>query len=184
MRRIKLRAKPKYEMSFRYKFIHLFQPETETFIKILERILIKLYRHNVSLLFNQTYLNERLLPNYTYFKIHDPAVHHDTNTQKYRCSLVKRQINYNKEKINTLNTEAHNVSKKLKNSLSTQFLQTVEQKLSYIIEKKSVSTYFGDEGPIYIYIYIYWTRLFAFHIAPIFLGKVWIQLFPRQLWDK
>ena len=38
------------------------------------------------------------LPKYTYFKIHDPAAYHDTDTQRYRCSLVKRQINYNKEK--------------------------------------------------------------------------------------
>ena len=41
---------------------------------------------------------KRLLPNYTYFKIHDPAAHHDTDTQKYRCSLVKRQINYSTRK--------------------------------------------------------------------------------------
>ena len=58
----------------------------------------------MSLLFNQTCLNERLLPKYTYFKIHDLAAH----IQKYWCSLVKRQINYKKETINTLNTEAHN----------------------------------------------------------------------------
>ena len=52
------------------KFIHQFQPETKTLIRKLERILIKLYRENVSLQFNQTCLNERLLPNYTYFKIY------------------------------------------------------------------------------------------------------------------
>ena len=39
------------------KFIHLFQPETKTLIRKLERILIKLYRQNLSLLFNQTSLN-------------------------------------------------------------------------------------------------------------------------------
>ena len=38
------------------KFIHQFQPETKTLIRKLERILIKLYRQNVSLLFNQTRL--------------------------------------------------------------------------------------------------------------------------------
>ena len=48
------------------KFIHQFQPETETLIIKLERILIKLYRQNVSLLFNETCLNEQLLPNYTH----------------------------------------------------------------------------------------------------------------------
>ena len=70
------------------KFIYQFQPETKIFIRKLERNLNKLYRHNLSLLFNETCLNERLLPNYTYFKIHDPAAHHDTDTQKYRCSLI------------------------------------------------------------------------------------------------
>ena len=48
------------------KFIYLFQPETKTLIRKLERILITSYRQNVSLLFNQTCLNERLLPNYTH----------------------------------------------------------------------------------------------------------------------
>ena len=38
------------------KFIHQFQTETKTLIRKLERILIKLYRQNVSLLFNQTYI--------------------------------------------------------------------------------------------------------------------------------
>ena len=52
------------------KFIHQFQPETKTLIRKLERILIKLYKQNVSLLFNQTCLNERLLPNHTHTHTH------------------------------------------------------------------------------------------------------------------
>ena len=40
------------------KLIHQFQPETKTLIRKLERILIKLYRQNVPLLFNQTCLNK------------------------------------------------------------------------------------------------------------------------------
>ena len=43
------------------KFILQFQPETKTLIRKLERILIKLYRPNVFVLFNQTCLNERLV---------------------------------------------------------------------------------------------------------------------------
>ena len=38
------------------KFIQKFQPETKTLIRKLERILIRLYRQNVPLLFNQTCL--------------------------------------------------------------------------------------------------------------------------------
>ena len=52
------------------KFIYQFQPETKTLIRKLERILIKLYRQNVSLLFIQTCLNERLLPTYIYIYIY------------------------------------------------------------------------------------------------------------------
>ena len=47
------------------KFIHKWQPETKTLIRKIKRMLIKLYGQNVSLLFNQTCLNERLQPNHT-----------------------------------------------------------------------------------------------------------------------
>ena len=36
------------------KFINKLQPKTKIFVRKLERILIRLYRQNVSLLFNQT----------------------------------------------------------------------------------------------------------------------------------
>ena len=96
------------------KFIHQFQYETKTLTQKLETILIKFYRQNVYLLFNKTCLNERLQPNVTYFKIHDPAAHHDTDAQRNLCSHVKSQINYNKEKINIQNTDAHKVRNKFK----------------------------------------------------------------------
>ena len=43
-----------------------------------------------SLSFMYARLNERLLPNNTYFKIYDPAAQHDTDTQMNSCSLLKR----------------------------------------------------------------------------------------------
>ena len=52
------------------KFIHQFQTETKSLISKLERIFIKLYRQNVSLLFNETCLNERLQPNHTHTHIY------------------------------------------------------------------------------------------------------------------
>ena len=39
----------------------------------------------MSLLSNQTCLNEGLLPNIAYFILHDPAAHDDTETRKYWC---------------------------------------------------------------------------------------------------
>ena len=60
--------------------------------------------------------------------------------------------------------------------------------------KPSIKWFFTDQVHIYIYILSStdrlfccittqsWTRLIAFHIALIPLGKVWIQLFSLQLW--
>ena len=52
------------------KFIHQFQLEIKTLIRKPERILIELYRQNVSLLFNETCLNKQLLPKYTHTHTH------------------------------------------------------------------------------------------------------------------
>ena len=49
------------------KLIHQFQPETKTHTKKLKRIMIKLYRQNVSSLFNQTYIYI-----YIYIYIYEP----------------------------------------------------------------------------------------------------------------
>ena len=49
--------------SIDFRFFRFYMCETKTLIRKLKRILVKLYRQNVSLLFNQTYLNEKLLPN-------------------------------------------------------------------------------------------------------------------------
>ena len=57
----------KFSLYFEFMLIVIF---SKTLIRKLESILIKLYRQNVSLLFNQTCLNERLLPNYTYIHIY------------------------------------------------------------------------------------------------------------------
>ena len=50
-----------------------------------------------------------MLPNYTYFKLHDPAAHKYNSTLEYRRDLLKRQITLYKNNINTHNnsTDAH-----------------------------------------------------------------------------
>ena len=66
------------------KSIYQFQPNTKTLVKKLERILITLYRQNVSLLFNQTCLNEKGLPNYTHARACTHAhTHTHTHTHIY-----------------------------------------------------------------------------------------------------
>ena len=52
------------------KFMYQIQRGTKTLIRKIERILTKLYRQNLSLLFNETWLNEQLQPNYTHTHTH------------------------------------------------------------------------------------------------------------------
>ena len=52
------------------QFENQFQSENKTLIRKFERILIKLYRQNMFLLFNQMCLNERLLTNHTHTHTH------------------------------------------------------------------------------------------------------------------
>ena len=94
---------------------------------------------------------------------------------------------------------------------STHFIYQCCSAWILLVSKVINSRYelFSRPSCIYIYIYIYiynsqrrcpwcngyhrrkwtrqhefksWTRLIAFHIALILLGKVWIQLFSLQLW--
>ena len=61
------------------KFIHQLEPETKILIRKLERILMKLYRQNVSLLFNQTHRQT------------DTNTHTDTRTQIYIYIYIERE---------------------------------------------------------------------------------------------
>ena len=77
------------------RFIYQFQPETKTLIRKIERILNKSYRQNLFLLFNETCLNERQLPNYTHTHTH-------TRTHKYICIIVGRSCLFNLGMANRL----------------------------------------------------------------------------------
>ena len=82
------------------EFIHQFQPEIKTLIRKLKRVLVKLCRQNVSLLFNQTCFNERLLPNTTH-------THKHTYLYLYLyiyiyIAFIKHQIKINQIEIRLL----------------------------------------------------------------------------------
>ena len=95
------------------KFIHQFQPETKTLIRNLERILDKLYRQNLSLLFNETCLNERLLPNYTHTHTHTHAhiyiIWICVCLPFLFCSLVRKCMYHIKENKNHMKSQSKKV---------------------------------------------------------------------------
>ena len=60
----------------------------------------------MSIMFNQICINQEMLPKYPYFKLHDPSAHEYNIALEYRRDLVKRQITFCKNNINTLNLES------------------------------------------------------------------------------
>ena len=69
------------------KFINQLQPKTKALLRKLERIQIKLYIENVSLLFNQTFLNEKILPNHARARAHTHT-HTHTHIYIYICIYI------------------------------------------------------------------------------------------------
>ena len=63
-------------------------------IRKLERILMKLYRWNVSLLFNQTCLNKRLLPNYTHTHTHTHIYTYTSAQAEYDKVISKQSFEF------------------------------------------------------------------------------------------
>ena len=89
----------------------------------------------MSIMFNEIYINEEMLPRYTYFKLHDPAAHKYSSTLEYRRDLVKRQITLCKNNINTLNLESQNIRGRLESSITPAQLHELDNRLSVIINK-------------------------------------------------
>ena len=71
----------------------------------------------MSIMFHQIYINEEMMPKYTYFKLHDPAAHKYNSTLEYRRDLVKRQITLCKNNINPLNLESPKIRENLESSI-------------------------------------------------------------------
>ena len=83
-----------------------------------------------------------MLPKYTYFKLHDPAVHKYNSTLEYRCDLVKRQITLCKNNIDTLNLDGNMKGSKKK---------ICRQKMSIMFYEICINE---EMLPKYTYIYI------------------------------
>ena len=83
------------------KFINQFLPETNTLIRKHERNLSKLYRQHLSLLFNETCFNERLLPNYTHTHTHT-HIYIYIYIYIYYCHDNLLLLNYSRKQYTTI----------------------------------------------------------------------------------
>ena len=87
--------------------------ELKILFRSLERISRKIVMCKWSLQFNRTCLIEDLLPTYSNFKNHDPAVARSKTTIEYKKYLVNREIKIHEDKLSSLKLEKDNLDKKI-----------------------------------------------------------------------
>ena len=63
----------------------------------LEKLNKSFVNNKYGISFNKICINEMLLPNYTNFRLHDPAVRHEDFTDGYRRELLLFQLNKHEE---------------------------------------------------------------------------------------
>ena len=147
------------------KFLHQFQPKTKTLIRKLERILIKLYRRNVSLLFNQTCLNERLLPKYTYFKTwscSSPWYWHPKVSLQQPLMLAYETPERARDNFGKFLHQFQPKTKTLIRKLERILIELYKRNVSLLFNQTCLNerllpnhTHTHTHAHIYIYIYIY-----------------------------
>ena len=96
----------------------------------MEKFQKKLINSKYGLIFNETCINEGLLPNYTNIKIHDPAARDQYFTKQYRRQLIDFQVTKCKNDIANFTVDIESLSKDLQEKLPTHLKSTVFEKLN------------------------------------------------------
>lgn len=116
--------------------------EVKQLFRKVEVLNKKLINNNWSVVFNKTCLKENLLPKYSDFKIHDPAVRRTTTTLNYRKYLTRIQLENKEKLINQQSIELREVEATL--NLKCQELnidkEIILEELEDILDTYSQST--------------------------------------------
>ena len=122
------------------ELLYTLPAELKDLLRNFERVSKKLIMSTWSIKFNKTCLRENLLPNYSNFRYHDPAVARTKTTLEYRRYLVDREIKTHENKISTFETELKILEEKITNFPYNQELKTrVKDSLNQIISNSEVS---------------------------------------------
>ena len=82
--------------------LHQSRPEIKVKIRELETLYQKSIKSKWSLTFNNVCLNENIMPNYTNFRLHDPALRNSQESIEFKKHLIKNEISSKKKAIETL----------------------------------------------------------------------------------
>ena len=136
--------------------LHAAPADLKKMFRDLEKIKKKLINNNWSIRFNTICMKENIMPNYSYFKLHDQAATTLESTIDFRWQLVERQIEEKKKLTQIQNSEVLKITNEIDNHpaeahTKTQImtalnfdLNNTEQTTKIRILKKLNKLYNGD----------------------------------------
>ena len=95
----------------------------------IEKLSLKLMRARNSIAFNQTCLNNNLLPKYTRIKLYEPAMQSNTITDEFRKNLVCEEIKNKKAIMLTLLNDLALAWNELESSTNNEELAYIESRI-------------------------------------------------------
>ena len=87
------------------ELIHQLDEPSKQVCRKFEKCLIKLTKLRLNVVFNQTCIQENILPKYTNINLHDKAAEDEEVTKEFRMKLVKRQLENGKIKLKEIDEE-------------------------------------------------------------------------------
>ena len=95
--------------------LHAAPADLKKMFRDLEKIKKKLINNNWSIRFNTICMKENIMPNYSYFKLHDQAATTLESTIDFRWQLVERQIEEKKKLTQIQNSEVLKITNEIDN---------------------------------------------------------------------
>ena len=106
------------------ELIHDLDDPTKQICRKFERCLLKLTKTKLNVVFNETCMQENILPKYTNINLHDEAAEHEEITNEFRMKLVKRQLENGKIKLVEIEKETTEARGKLEEYIQDATLRT------------------------------------------------------------
>ena len=138
------------------ELIHQLDEPSKQVCQKFEKCLIKLTKLRLNVVFNQTCIQENILPKYTNINLHDKAAEDEEVTKEFRMKLVKRQLENGKIKLTEIEVETKEARGKLDEyiqdaTLRTRIIDQIEQNAETTHQKtqatmlKKLQTIYGSK---------------------------------------
>lgn len=128
-------------MNFGYILYNL-QDEERSSVRRIEKLSKKLLTAEYAVIFNKVCIKEKLLPNYTDIKPHDPAARRSEITLNYRRELLQRQLEEKKKQVTKLEEELQQARLKWEafSDVGYELRQRIDGELEDVINRFDHST--------------------------------------------